>query len=102
MENQSRVEKYKDYRNAMISEDAPVLETPKMSKEKPANAEETSLTTSTLPIDQVMQTMIEEDQEALFLRKRRNKRIIKYVLIGLGIALAIAGTIFLGIYLWRN
>lgn len=102
MENQSRVEKYKDYRNSMISEDAPVLETPKLSKEKPLNDKEASLTTSTLPIDQVMQTMREDDQEAILLKKRRNLRILKYVLIGLGIALAITGIIFLGIYLWRN
>ena len=86
----------------MISEDAPVLDAPRMSKDKPTNAEEASLTTSTLPIDQVMQTMREDDQEAIFLKKRRNKRILKYVLIGLGIALAIAGTIILGVYLWRN
>ena len=102
MENQSRVEKYKDYRNSMISEDAPVLETPKLSKDRPSNEKEASLTTSTLPIDQVMQTMREDDQEAILLKKRRNLRILKYVLIGLGIAIAITGTIFLGIYLWRN
>ncbi len=102
MENQSRVEKYKDYRNSMISEDAPVLETPKLSKDRPSNDQEASLTTSTLPIDQVMQTMREDDQEAILLKKRRNLRILKYVLIGLGVALAITGIIFLGIYLWRN
>ena len=102
MGNESRVEKYKDYRNSMMSEDAPVLETPKLSKDRPSQVEESSSSTSTLPLDQVMQTMQEDDQEVAFLKKRRNQRIVKYVFIALGIVILIAGIIVLGFLLWRN
>ena len=87
----------------MMKEDAPVLETPKMSKEKPSQDVEIYSTTSTLPMDQVMETIAEESKEVVFLKKRRRNRIVKYVLIGLGALLVVGGIIVLGFILfWRN
>lgn len=93
---QSRLEKYKDYRNSIVSEDAPVLETPDYSK-----ADDPKETTSTLPIKEVMQNMYNEDQEVVFLQSQRKKKVIIYsILIALAVLL-IAAIVVVGILLFK-
>ena len=93
---QSRLEKYKEYRNSIVSEDAPVLESLDYS-----NAEDPKETTSTLPIKEVMQNMYNEDQEVVFLQAQRRKKIILYsVLITFGVLL-IAAIVVVGILLFK-
>ena len=97
----SRVQKFKDYRNSLIKEEAPNLETPKSS----ANNEIEIIgedTTSTLPMDQVIKSINENEQEEAIARRRRNRNILKYVLIGLGALILIAGIVIFGIIVWSK
>ena len=97
----SRVQKFKDYRNSLIKEEAPNLETPKSS----ANNEIEIIgedTTSTLPMDQVIKSIHENEQEEAIARRRRNRNILKYVLIGLGALILIAGIVIFGIIVWSK
>ena len=96
----SRLEKFKDYRNSILTEDAPVLETTK-SEKNPKNSNQKSQTTSTLPMDQVMQALDDNDKDVVFLKeKRRKKRILYAVLIVLAVAV-VAAIVVVGIILFR-
>ena len=96
----SRVQKFKNYRNSLIKEETPVLETPKSSPKSEYTASEKQ-TTSTLPMDQVIKSLNEEDTEAVFSKKRKRDRLIMIlVLSGVG-ALLIAGIIVFAILVWR-
>lgn len=95
----SRVQKFKDYRNSLIKEDAPILETPQEPKEI---NQDNRKTTSTLPMDEVIKTLQKDDAEAVFIRKQKIKHVLKYILIGLGIAVAIAGIVILTVAIWRR
>ena len=98
----SRVQKFKEYRNSLIKEEAPDLKTPKSaSKELNIESKEEYDTTSTLPMDQVMENMENDGYEEAVYKKRRNQLILKYVLIGAGAAIIIAVLVIVGILLWR-
>ena len=94
----SRVQKYKEYRDSLIKEEAPDLETPKSSSKSDYKHEDTD-TTSTLPLDQVIADLNEEEDSVL-VKKQRNRTILKYVLIGLGALLVIAALVVFGILVW--
>ena len=96
----SRVQKFKEYRNSLIKEEAPDLETPKSSSKNDYKHEDTD-TTSTLPLDQVIADLNEEEDSVLA-RKQRNRTILKYVLIGLGVLIVVAGLVIFGILVWRK
>ena len=97
----SRVQKFKDYRNSLIKEEAPALETPKSSQNTDIEiiGEDT---TSTLPMDEVIKSINENEQELAIAKRQRTVSIIKWTLIGIGAALLIAGIVIWGIYLWRH
>lgn len=98
---ESRIEKYKEYRNSITSDGAPVLETPKLNKNTSTYKEDKRLSTSTLPMDQVIQGLQQENDEVVFLRKRKRKQIILYTLaIIFGLAV-IAAIVVIGILLFR-
>ena len=96
----SRIQKFKDYRNSLIKEEAPIFETPKSSPKsdsKPIQKE----TTSTLPMDQVIKTLQNDETEAVFLKKVKRDRIIFIsALVGLSLII-VAGIIVFGILVWR-
>ncbi len=97
----SRVQKFKDYRNSLIKEEAPALETPKSS----ANIEVEIIgedTTSTLPMDQVINSINENEQELAIAKRQRTVAIIKWSLIIAGILLLVAGIVIFGIIVWRQ
>ena len=97
----SRVQKFKEYRNSLIKEEAPNLETPKST----ANIEIDSLgedTTSTLPMDQVIKSINENEQELAIAKRQRTISIVKWTLIIAGIVLLVAGITIFGIIVWRN
>ena len=97
----SRVQKFKDYRNSLIKEEAPALETPKSS----ANTEVEIIgedTTSTLPMDQVINSINENEQELAIAKRQRTAAIIKWSLIIAGILLLVAGIVIFGIIVWRQ
>ena len=97
----SRVQKYKDYRNSLIKEGSPVLETPKSSRDTVTNDLEIN-TTSALPIEQVMSLMGDNNAEDVFLRKMNRLRILKIALIISGIVLVAVGIIIFGIIVWSK
>ena len=97
----SRVQKFKEYRNSLIKEEAPNLETPKSS----ANTEVEIIgedTTSTLPMDQVIKSINENEQELAIAKRQRTVAIVKWSLIITGIVLVIAAIVIFGIIVWRN
>ena len=97
----SRVQKFKDYRNSLIKEEAPALETPKSS----ANTEVEIIgedTTSTLPMDQVINSINENEQELAIAKRQRTVAIIKWSLIITGALLLIAGIVIFGIMVWSK
>ena len=98
MEN-SRVQKYKEYRSSMIKEDSPVLETNPIenSEERSANRN----TTSTLPMDQVIDSLKNEEDVEAFDKKEKRRRILIISLIVAGLVVLTAAIIVIGILLWR-
>ena len=83
---ESRVERYKAYRQDLQKED----EAPFSTVEKPQTEAKEELytnTTSSLPLEQVMGTYLEQNkEETSFAKKRKKEKIIKYSLfIGAGV-----------------
>ena len=98
---ETRIEKYKEYRSSITTDGAPSFETPKMNKTSSKEKEDKIASTSTLPMDQVMQGLQQEyDEEALFLKKQKRKHIIIASLLGTLGACLIAGIIVVGIILF--
>ena len=97
----SRVQKFKEYRNSLIKEETPHLETPKSSSEIKIESKPQD-TTSTLPMEDVIQQLNNEEQESSIAKKQRMKRILQISLIVLGVCLVIAGIIVFGILVWRK
>ena len=97
----SRVQKFKEYRNSLIKEEAPDLETPKSS----ANTEVEIIgedTTSTLPRDEVIKSINENEQELAIAKRQRTVAIIKWTLIIAGIVLLVAAITIFGIIVWSK
>lgn len=95
---QTRLEKYKDYRSSIITEDAPSIDGDNISHDNGKSFQ----STSTLPMDQVIQTLNEDNAEMESLRKIRKKKIIKYsILISLAI-IVVAAIIIVGIILFKQ
>lgn len=99
---ESRIEKYKEYRSSITSDGAPALETPKMNKYSSSNNEDKKLSTSTLPMDQVIHGLQQENEEVEFLRKKRRKQIIMYAVMGVFIAAFVVAVVLLGIWLFKQ
>ena len=96
----SRVQKFKDYRNSLIKAEAPVLETPKSSPKTETKVSQKE-TTSTLPMDQVIETLQNEETEAIFLKKAKRNKILFIVAIATLSLIIVAGIIVFGILVWR-
>ena len=97
----SRVQKFKDYRNSLIKEETPVLETPKSSPKTEEIKASQKETTSTLPMDEVIETLQDDESEAVFLRKRRLKKSLWISVIALIALVVIGGIVIFGIIVWR-
>ena len=98
---ESRIEKYKEYRSSITTDGAPSFETPKMNKTSSIEKEEKVASTSTLPMDQVIQSLNEEyDEEAIFIKKQKRKKIIFYTLTGIFALGLIAAIVVVGVILF--
>lgn len=98
---ETRIEKYKDYRSSITTDGAPSFETPKMNKNTSIEKEDKVASTSTLPMDQVIQGLQQEyDEEALFIKKQRRKKIIIYSLFITLAACFLFGIVLTGILLF--
>lgn len=90
----TRIEKYKIYRESIINSGASNFETPKKSLPESKNL---SLnTTSSLPLEQVMGTYQKQNEtEVAFLKKRKQRQLLRYSLFGLLGAVVIFLLVFL-------
>ena len=95
--DETRVSRYKEYRQSFIKEGAINLETP---EDEVGN--EISATTSTLPMDEVIDAVQEEETRLSDSNRVRRKHIIRIV-VEISIAvLVVVGLIVLGIFAWRT
>lgn len=88
---ETRIQRYRKYRAELIKEGSDVT-----LKEKPM------MTTTALPIQEVID-MVEDDKKNLaFYRQQRNEKILKYVLLVIFLIALIVGIIMFGIYAFRG
>ena len=88
---ETRIQRYRKYRAELIKEGSDVT-----LKEKPM------MTTTALPIQEVID-MVEDDKKNLvFYRQQRNEKIFKYVLLVIFLIALIVGIIMFGIYAFRG
>ena len=93
-----RMERFKEYRKSLIKEDSAVLVKP-TEKEKKVSSNKYE-TTSTLPMDEVMKNITEEDREAVFVEKEKNRRVLKIVIPVAIVVTLVAGIILFAILVW--
>lgn len=93
---ETRITKFKKYRQSLTKDNSPILETTKSTKKKENTAKALN-TTSTLPIDQVISTINEDKKQVAFLRKRTRKKILIISLLSFGAALIVAGLIWFAV-----
>ena len=98
---ETRIEKYKEYRNSILTEDAPSLHTSTKSSSGQKSDDNSLKITSTLPMDEVMQALDNQDDELVFLRKHHRRKVISIVLASVFGVLLLAAIIVVGILLWR-
>ena len=84
----SRVQKFKEYRDSLIKEGAPVLNTTQNDDIELSSS--INETTSTLPLDEVISALEQEINEADFIKKAKKRRIISYAIFGGIVAVIIA------------
>ena len=83
---ETRIQRHKKYRAELIKEGSEVT-----LKEKPL------MTTTTLPIKDVIDTVEEDKNLTAYYKRKRNEKVIKYVLLVLLLIASVTGLIFLGI-----
>ncbi|HNX16151.1 MAG TPA: hypothetical protein PKO28_02080 [Bacilli bacterium] len=97
---ETRVIKYKKYRQTLAKDNSPVLETAKANKKK-ESIEKALDTTSTLPIDQVINTIEEDKKQVVFLKKRQRKMILIISSFSLGALLIVGALVWFAIIAFR-
>ncbi len=83
---ETRIQRHRKYRAELIKEGSDVT-----LKEKP-------MTTTALPIKEVMTIVEEEKKNNSYFIKERNDRVVKYVLLIVFLIALIVGIIMFGIY----
>ena len=84
---ETRIQRHKKYRAELIKEGSEVS-----IKEKPL------MTTTTLPIKDVID-MVEDDKKTLsYYKRKRNEKVLWYVLLVLLLITCVVGVIMLGVY----
>ena len=84
----SRFKKFKEYRDSLIKEGAPVLNTTQNDDIELGSS--INETTSTLPLDEVISALEQENNESDFIKKAKKRRIISYAIFGGIVAVIIA------------
>lgn len=98
---ETRVKRYKEYRESIIKEDAIELE-PTDDKTYIRERRKSSDTTTFLPIEEVCGATEELEEEKRLEKKDRINKIIKTSLIVGGLVIVLAALITIGIIVWRN
>lgn len=100
---ETRKDKYREYRASLCEENVDLETTSKNDPLITHKIEDTAGTTSTLPIDQVINAIEEEDRENhRFLVKQKTKKIVIYTLIVVGLIALLSIIIWIGILLFQN
>lgn len=68
---ETRVSKYKDYRNSLIKDGSVSFETPSQNQDYINRT-----TTSTLPMDEVLKTLETPQEEVVFSKNRRKQKVL--------------------------
>lgn len=94
--SETRVKRYQSYRNKLAKAEDDVQYSEKKKRTTDTLSLTDTLTSSkTLPIDEVIKSLGEIDEEEIFLKQKRKKQMIKLCLIIGGLVLlAIGFTIF--------
>jgi hypothetical protein len=91
---ETRTQKYKEYRKSILKEDAP-------SDFSSCDVLHGDDETTTLPFDQVIDVKEEEKKFDLIMFFRKHAKIFAFIAIGIGLCLLIVGIILWAINVWR-
>jgi len=97
--NQTRVSKYQDYRSSLIREGT---ESFKVETKHPSRYTNTDSVTSTLPIEQVMEQIKEENSEVTFYKRKIKKKYLTISIIVCVAIIAVSIILIIAILLWRK
>ena len=97
---ETRVNKYKEYRSQLIREGAPKLTANRISDDSSLSD---TLNTQTLPISEVYDTIAkdEQEQEGLLLLEKK-KMILKYTFLGIFLFLLTVAIIIFAIFAFKK
>ncbi len=97
---QSRIERFKEYRNSIIKEGSLTFDESN-EQDIPIESEDFD-TTSTLPMDEVIKNVNNDEREAVFVDRQKRMRILRIVLTIAGLVLLTAGIIVFAILVWKK
>ena len=98
---ETRVSKYKDYRNQLIREGAPTLTNSRISEQDSSFSD--TLNTQTLPINEVYDNLREsEEEQAELVALEKKKMILKYGFWGLTLLLVTVAIVIFAIFAFRS
>ena len=72
---QSRIERFKEYRNSIIKEGSVTFDESN-EQDVPIESEDFD-TTSTLPMDEVIKNVSDDEREAVFVSQQKKKKILR-------------------------
>ena len=97
---QSRIERFKEYRNSIIKEGSVTFDESN-EQDVPIESEDFD-TTSTLPMDEVIKNVNDNEREAIFINQQKKKKILRIVLTVAGLVVLTAGIIIFAILVWKK
>lgn len=97
---QSRIERFKEYRNSIIKEGSVTFDESN-EQDVPIESEDFD-TTSTLPMDEVMKNVNDNEREAIFINQQKKKKILRIVLTVTSLVVLTAGIIIFAILVWKK
>lgn len=94
--DETRVNRYKEYRQSFIKEGSIVL------NDSDEGQLDVNATSSTLPIEEVIKSVQEDEMKVAFANNARRNRILKIAFKVAIAVIVIAGLVVLGYFAWRN
>jgi hypothetical protein len=95
----SRIERFKEYRNSLIKEDSTSIQKPVTTNK---NVEvDTYETTSTLPMDEVIESLKEDTRAEDFLKSEKKRKIYLIIIWSSVAVVLVAAIILFAILVWR-
>lgn len=95
----SRIERFKEYRNSLIKEDSTSIQKPVTTNK---NVEvDTYETTSTLPMEEVIESLKEDTRAEDFLKSEKKRKIYLIIIWSAVAVVLVAAIILFAILVWR-